>query len=167
MVFQKPKDWSRWVALAEWWYNTNFHTTLQLTPFEALYGYAPPQLSLGTVPKSINQSVNELLEERLVTAKLLKEQLVKAQNRMKFSDKKKIERRFYVGDWVYLKVQPYRQVTIQGKAGNHKLTPKYFGPFEVLKKVGEVAYELNLPKKSMIHLVFHVSQLKRSLSKRY
>jgi transposase InsO family protein len=62
MAFQKPKEWLKWIPLAEWWYNINFHISLGLTPFEALYGYTPPHLS--STPKSINQYVNELLEER-------------------------------------------------------------------------------------------------------
>jgi hypothetical protein len=53
-----------WVPLVEFWYNTNFYTTIKTTPFEALYGYAPPQLSLGSVPKSYNQTINEDLERR-------------------------------------------------------------------------------------------------------
>jgi transposase InsO family protein len=39
MIFEKPKEWEKWVPLAEWWYNTNFHTSIQTIPFEALYGY--------------------------------------------------------------------------------------------------------------------------------
>jgi Integrase core domain/Chromo (CHRromatin Organisation MOdifier) domain len=168
MVFQKPRDWCKWISLAEWWYYTNYHTALKLTPFEALYGYALPQLSIGAVPKSVNQSVNDIMEERIRTARVLKEQLLKAQQRMKkFADKKRSERKFSIGDWVYLKLQPYRQVSLQGKATAHKLKPKFYGPYEILRKIGEVAYELNLPKGSMVHPVFHVSQLKRCIGESY
>jgi hypothetical protein len=94
--------------LDEFWYNTNFHNSLNTTPFEALYGYPPPLLSLGSVPKSVNQAVNEYFEERQLAMKVLKEQLNRAQDRMKrFADKKRSERTFNVGDWVYLKLQPY------------------------------------------------------------
>jgi Integrase zinc binding domain/Integrase core domain/Chromo (CHRromatin Organisation MOdifier) domain len=162
MVFHKPKDWSKWIAMAEWWYNTNYHSSLKTTPFEALYGYQPPQLNMGTIPKSINQTVNEVLVEWQQTAKVLKENLIKAQNRMKrFADKKRSERTFQEGDWVYLKLQPYRQISIRGKSGTHKLKPKFYGPFEILEKIGAVAYKLNLPAGSLIHPVFHVSQIKK------
>jgi Integrase core domain/Chromo (CHRromatin Organisation MOdifier) domain len=161
MVFQKPKDWIKWVPLAEWWYNINYHSALHTTPFEALYGYSPPQLSLGSVPKSPNQAVNDLLVERQSTIRVLREQLLRAQDRMKrFADKKRSERSFQVGDWVYLKLQPYRQVTLQGNSGAHKLKPKFYGPFEVLNRIDRVAYKLNLPPGSLIHPVSHVSQIK-------
>jgi transposase InsO family protein len=45
MAFREPKKWISWLALAEWWYNCNYHTSLKFTPFEALYGYAPPLIS--------------------------------------------------------------------------------------------------------------------------
>jgi Chromo (CHRromatin Organisation MOdifier) domain len=94
----------------------------------------------------------------------MRDQLLKAHARMKKWDNlKRSERKFGVGDWVYLKVQPYRQVTIQGKGHHHKLKSKFYGPFEMLAKVGTVAYELNLPPVSSIHPVFHVSQLKKKV----
>ena len=45
MTFQEPKKWMSWLSLAEFWYNTSFHTALNITPFQALYGFPPPQIS--------------------------------------------------------------------------------------------------------------------------
>jgi Chromo (CHRromatin Organisation MOdifier) domain len=102
------------------------------------------------------------MAERQETAKILKEQLRRAHDRMKkYADSRRSERKFHTGDWVYLKLQPYRQVTVQGHASFHKLKPKYYGPFEIIERMGEVAYRLNLPPRSLIHPVFHVSQLKK------
>ena len=80
---------------------------------------------------------------------------------MKFhADKHRSERSFSVGDWVYLRLQPYR--SISHKTFN-KLSPRFYGPFQVLQKIGAVTYKLDLPPGSQIHPVFHVSYLKAKL----
>jgi hypothetical protein len=94
----------------------------------------------------------------------IKDHLIKAQARMKkYADMKRSEISFNVGDLVYLKLQPYRQISIQGNNKSHKLKPKFYGPFEILTRIGTVAYHLNLPLRSLIHLVFHISQLKKKV----
>lgn len=47
MCSEHPSHWSNWLLTAEFWYTTNFHTSLQITPFEALYGYKPNHIPLG------------------------------------------------------------------------------------------------------------------------
>ena len=70
---------------------------------------------------------------------------------------------FSVGDLVFLKVSPMKGVMRFGKKG--KLAPRYIGPFEIRSKVGEVAYRLVLPPElSRIHLVFHVSMMRKNTS---
>ncbi|GJZ93438.1 suppressor of mec-8 and unc-52 protein homolog 1 [Tanacetum coccineum] len=105
--------------------------------------------------------VDRTLSAREKAINVLKFHLRRAQDRMKaIADRHKIDRSYEVGDMVYLKLQPYRQITVR-KGVHHKLSSKFYSPFKVLEKVGEVAYNLQLPSSAKVHLVFHVSQLKR------
>ena len=160
MTSDQPHMWSKWLALAEYWYNTNFHTATQMTPYEAVYGQIPPthlpylpgESKVAVVARSLQERENMLL--------LLKFHLMRAQHRMKlFVDQHHTEKELAIGDYVYVKLQPYRQQSVVLRP-NQKLAPKYFGPYKILDKCGEVAYRLDLPQPTQVHPVFHVSQLK-------
>lgn len=75
------------------------------------------------------------------------------------ADKKRTDRVFNVGDMVFLRLQPYVQSSLAPRS-HHKLCFKFFSPFEIIEKVGPVAYKLKLPTSSSIHPVFNVSLLK-------
>nr|GFB10794.1 reverse transcriptase [Tanacetum cinerariifolium] len=157
---EKPKEWSKWLSLPEYWYNTNFHTFIQTTLYGAVHGQPPPSPIAYIEGQSLVDKVARSLNAREAMVQLLKFHLQRAQQKMKVhADKSRTDRIFKVGQYVYLKLQPHRQVTMrQGKY--NKLTPKYYGPFQILDKAGHVAYKLLLPSTSQIHLVFHVSRLK-------
>ena len=97
----KPTTWVDWLSLVVYWFNTNFHTSTETAPFEALYGYPPPRL-MDYVPRTTKvEAVDMHLRSRQQILSLLKHNLVLAQERMKLQiDRHRSERSFEVGEWV-------------------------------------------------------------------
>jgi transposase InsO family protein len=158
-----PTKWNAWLHLAEFWYNTSPHSVLGKTPFEVLYGNAPRHFGIIDPASCPVSELSEWLQDREDTMALLQQHLRRAQQQMKLTaDKKRSERVFAVGDWVYLKLQPYVQRSLATRA-NPKLAFRYFGPFQVLLRVGGTSYKLQLPDSCEIHPVIHVSQLRRAV----
>ncbi|GJV94023.1 hypothetical protein Tco_1541836 [Tanacetum coccineum] len=106
----------------------------------------------------------ELVQETTERIIQIKQRIQTARDRQKsYADLKRKPMEFQVGDKVMLKVSPWKGVVRFGKRG--KLNPRYVGPFKVLKKVGAVAYKLELPQElSRVHNTFHVSNLKKCYS---
>ncbi|XP_049381224.1 uncharacterized protein LOC125845732 [Solanum stenotomum] len=122
-----------------------------MAPCEALYGDAFEVRPWGT----------HLLRESLDKVKLIQDRLFMSKSRQKiYADQKVCNLEFMVGERVLLKVLPMKGVMIFGKKG--KLSPRYIGPFEIVKRIGEVAYELALqPGLSDVHPIFHILMLKK------
>lgn len=110
---------------------------------------------LGITPSSVPvRDLREWLQERQLMTALLRQHLHCANNRMKhFADGKRTNRVFQVGDWVYLRLQPYIQTSLAMRA-NAKLAFRYFGPFQIEQRIGDRSYRLQLPPKSKLHPVF-------------
>jgi hypothetical protein len=85
-----------------------------------------------------------------------------AQNHMKQqADQHRSERSFEVGDWAFLRLQPYKQMSLKQAKKDNKLSPKYYGPYKVLQNIGTMEYKLELTASLRVHPVFHVSCLKK------
>jgi len=106
-VHSCPRRWIRWISLAEFWYNTSEHSALGKSPFEVLYGHSPRHFGLTDDMVSPVSDVTKLLEERSTMLAAVRQHLLRAQQRMKHqADKRRSERSFQVGDFVYLRLHP-------------------------------------------------------------
>lgn len=127
MTGHKPKEWHSWIPLAQWWYNNNFHSSLGTTPYEVMYGQPPPLHDHYVPGDSANPAVDRSLTAREEVLRAAKDHLLEAQNRIKqLADAHRSERKFSVGDWIYLKLHPFRQFTLLHREF-HKLSPKHYG----------------------------------------
>lgn len=136
MTGECPSKGESWLSLTEFWYNTTFHSSLKMTPFQVVYGYPPP-IQVPYVPEdSFLPAVDQRVRDMNWMPAVLKSNLLKAQQMMKDqADKGRSERKFEVGNWVYVKLQPYRQRTLL-KQSYSTLVSLYYGPFQILQRIG-------------------------------
>lgn len=107
MAFNEPKKWCSWLAMAEWWFNTSYHTATKFTPFQCLYGF-PPQIGEVFISGPTDIEAVSFLQQKGQIQQQLKHNLLVAQQRMKkYANRNKSDRQFQGGEMVYLKIQPY------------------------------------------------------------
>jgi hypothetical protein len=146
--------------MAEFWYNTSHHSSLGRSPFEVLFGHSPSHFGLISDFVSPVPDVASLMAERATMWASVCQHLLRAQQRMKAqANKGRTECKFNVGDFVYLRLQPYVQSSLAPHA-HQKFCFKFFGPSKIIDKIGDVTYMLLLPQGSTVHPVFHMSLLK-------
>jgi hypothetical protein len=135
----------------------------KMTPFESLYGYPPLSIKEYVFSKFKAPTVKNYLATSDEILCILKSHLEQSRNQIKKQvDLKRSNCEFEVGDWVFVKLQLYKQNSLKNYK-NHKLAPKFYGPYQVQRRVGQVAYVLDIPNKGKLHDVFHVSCLKKNL----
>ncbi|GKF30171.1 hypothetical protein Tco_0096513, partial [Tanacetum coccineum] len=142
----------------------SYQSSIRCAPFEALYGRKCRSPVLWAEIGESSLIRTELVQEMYDKVVMIKERLKVARDHQKnYADNRRKPLEFEVGDRVMLKVSPWKGVIRFGKKG--KLAPRYVGPFEILERIGPVAYRLRLPEElSGVHDTFHVLNLKKCLA---
>ncbi|XP_059638570.1 uncharacterized protein LOC132280833 [Cornus florida] len=153
--------WEDHLPFVEFAYNNSYQLSIEMAHFEALYGRPCRSPICWTEVGEIAALGSDIVLETTEKIKLIRQRLLTAQSRQKsYADRRKQPLSFEVGDHVFLKVSPRKGLLRFGKSG--KLSPRFIGPFEILDRVGEVAYRLALPPlMDRVHNVFHVSMLRK------
>ncbi|KAH0691243.1 hypothetical protein KY285_018431 [Solanum tuberosum] len=140
-----------------------YHSSIQMAPYEALYGRRCRSL-IGWFEVGEARLIEpDLVHQAMEKVKVIQKRLKMTQSRQKsYTDVRRRALELEVNDWVYLKVSPMKGVMRFGK--KEKLSPRYIGPYRISKRIGNVAYELELPQElTSVHPVFHISMLKKCM----
>ena len=149
------------LPFTEFAYNNSYQVSIGMAPYDALYG-RPCRSPLCWAEHEDHITLGpNYIRDTTEAVQIIRGRLKTAQSRQKsYADRRRRPLEFMVGDFVFLKVSPMRGVTRFGIKG--KLAPRFTGPFEIIERVGPLAYRLDLPPHlSDIHNVFHVSMLRK------
>ena len=163
-VLQFKGNWDDQLALMEFAYNSSYHSSIDMAPYEAIYGKqcrSPLCWSEVGERRLIGPELVQLTAEKV---DVIRERLKTAQSRQKsYTDRRRKDLEFQVDDWVFLKLSPWKGVVRFGKRG--KLSPRFIGPYQIVERVGPIAYRLDLPSElAKVHDVFHVSMLRKYIA---
>ncbi|KAA0039610.1 pol protein [Cucumis melo var. makuwa] len=154
-------SWDSHLHLMEFAYNNSYQATIGMAPFKALYGkYCRSPVCWGEVGEQRLMGL-ELVQFTNEAIQKIRSRTQTAQSRQKsYAHVRRKDLEFDVGNKVFLKVAPMKGVLRFVRRG--KLSPRFVGPFEILERIGPVAYRLALPPSlSTVHDVFHVSMLRK------
>jgi hypothetical protein len=162
-ALQDKLGWDKRLPYAELSYNNSYQASLKMSPFQALYGWNYRTLLHWDQPSERQVFGLDILLEAEENIRMVQENLKTAQSRQRsYADTRRRELSFEVGDYVYLKASPIWRIKRFRVKG--KLAPRYIRLYQIQARRGEVAYQLSLPESlSVVHDVFHVSQLKKCL----
>ena len=133
-VFDEPRTWAKLLYLAEFCYNTSHHSSINMSPFKALYGrdvtsihnYLPGSTATGSIE-------NSLLEHQKIMSSLKHSIEVSKQKMVTQANKHRLDKHFEVGDFVYLRLHKYRQTSVHNRA-NQKLSRLFYGPYKIIER---------------------------------
>jgi hypothetical protein len=161
-------DWAIYLPTAEFAYNAAVHSATNKAPFEVVYGFIPrsDMLSAEEVTKYTSQESSATAEDLAERLRLTREEVLRnLQRTQEYQEKQYNKHRkdteFRVGQKVWLRIK-----YIAVMRSSRKLDWQRYGPFAITKRIGKVAYELDLPEDLKIHNVFHVSLLREHRSRK-
>lgn len=150
------ENWDKYLPYVQHMLNTSTHSTIGMSPYTRVYGRDP------TVPADLvvtqHNEVNKIIQTRAEIERKALEHFTRAQERQKrYADKNRRPMSYEVGDSVWVQTK-HINLPVNNTS---KLKHKYMGPFKIIRKINENAYELKLPATSKVHPVFNVSRLRR------
>ena len=160
-VMEFTRSWDRYIPLIEFSYNNSYQSNIGMAPYEALNGRRCRTPVCWTELNEHKVIGSDIVKDTEAKVQVIRKRLKAASDRQKpYADLKRKDIEYEVGDKVFLKVSPWRKVLRFGKKG--KLSPRFIGPYEILERIGPVAFRLALPPElAKLHDVFHVSMLRR------
>jgi hypothetical protein len=149
LTSKQPRDWAKWLPLAQYTKNSWVNSTTKKTPFELILGYTPTIQQPQRAPQmpSLKECIKEIQRHRQEAQEAIK---VTQQHLIKETAFKP----FKVGDRVWLE-----KTNLPLPYESSKLAPKRYGPFLITKKISDVSYKLKLPPTWKIHDMFHTGLL--------
>ena len=160
-VLDFPGSCDRYIPLMEFAYNNSYQSSISMAPYEALYGRRCRTPMCWTELNEHKIIGPDLVKDTEEKVQIIQQRLKAANDRQRsYANLKRKDIEYEVGDKVFLKVSPWKKILHFGRKA--KLSPRFISLYEILERVGPVAYRLALPLElAKLHDVFDVSMLRR------
>jgi len=153
--------WDEVLPLIEFTYNNGFHASINMEPYEALYGRKCRTPLCWYQDGDVVLVGPELLEQTIEKVRMARDRMQASQSRQKaYADRKRRPLELTARDHVFLRVT--RTTSVGRALHSRKLSPKFLGPYQISRRIGLMAYEIALPPQlANLYPVFYVSQLRK------